>query len=123
MRKRSSSFVLFLVAALAGLTLSQPPFAFAGKKKAETAPAAVDGQAYVDYLKALNLAEQGSKPEALQILADSLRLQRAGNPAASIAFELLTELRTNSCLELRGQIIYSATTSRRIQLDDRLYRT
>jgi hypothetical protein len=32
-------------------------------------------RAYVDYLQALGLANDGSKPEALRLLADSLRLQ------------------------------------------------
>src|SRR5262249_49715024 len=48
---------------------------------------------------------------ALQRLAESLRLQPHGNPAAGLAFELLTEQRTNSRLLLRGHtaaVIYAA---------------
>jgi WD40 repeat protein len=71
-----------------------------GEQKSD-APSA-GSQAAIAYLQALALAEQGSKPEALQFVANSLRLQPAGNPAAALAFELLTELRTNSSLELRG---------------------
>jgi WD40 repeat protein len=58
--------------------------------------------AYADFLRALNLAEEGSKPEALRLLAESLRLQPEKNPAAGLVFQLLTELRTNSSLVLRG---------------------
>jgi len=59
-------------------------------------------RARADYLHALNLAEEGSKPEALQFLAESLRLKPENNPAAGIVFQLLTELRANSGLVLRG---------------------
>jgi WD40 repeat protein len=68
-------------------------------------------QARADFLHALNLAEEGSKPEALHVLAESLRLQPMRNPASALAFELLTELRTNSSLLLRGHtddILYAA---------------
>lgn len=68
-------------------------------------------QPRVDYLLALNLAAEGSKPEALHLLAESLRLQPENNPAASLVFELLTELCTNSNLRLRGHtggILYAA---------------
>jgi WD40 repeat protein len=59
-------------------------------------------QAYVDFLLGLRLAADGSKPEALQRLAESLRLQPQDNPTAGLVFELLTEQRTNSNLLLRG---------------------
>ncbi len=59
-------------------------------------------RARADYLQALTLAEEGSRPEALGLLAESLRLQPENNPAAPLTFELLTELRTNSRLALRG---------------------
>jgi WD40 repeat protein len=62
----------------------------------------VHGQAYIDYLAAISLAEEGSKPEALRLLAESLRLQSEKNPAAGLVFQLLTEQRTNSSLLLRG---------------------
>lgn len=68
-------------------------------------------QARADYLQAMLLADEGSRPEALHLLAESLRLQAGGNPASALAFELLTELRTNSCLLLRGHkggILYAA---------------
>jgi WD40 repeat protein len=71
-------------------------------------------QAYVDFLLALKLADDGSKPEALQRLAESLRLQPRDNPAAGLAFELLTEQRTNSSLLLRGHtaaVLYAAYSS------------
>ena len=58
--------------------------------------------ARADYLGAMLLAEEGSRPEALRVLAESLRLQPVGNPAAALAFQLLTEQRTNSRLLLRG---------------------
>lgn len=69
-------------------------------------PAAVGkepgGAAYADYLGALNLADEGSKPEALRLLAESLRLQPEKNPSAGLVFQLLTEQRANSSLLLRG---------------------
>ena len=68
-------------------------------------------RAQADYLRALNLADEGSKPEALRVLAESLRLQPRDNPASALVFELLTELRTNSRLLLRGHtdgILYAA---------------
>ena len=77
-----------------------PLGAFAAK---ESKPAAdKPPQAFVDYLRAISLADEGSKPEALRLLAESLRLQPKDNPAAALAFQLLTEQRTNSCLLLRG---------------------
>jgi WD40 repeat protein len=59
-------------------------------------------EAYIQYLLGLQLAEDGSKPEALKRFAASLRLQAEDNPAASLAFELLTEQRANSRLLLAG---------------------
>ena len=59
-------------------------------------------RAEADYLRALNLADAGSKPEALRFLAESIRAQSSGNPASALVFALLTELRTNSSLRLRG---------------------
>lgn len=59
-------------------------------------------QARADYLQALALADEGGKPEALLLLAESLRLQPKGNPAAGLLFSLMTELRTKSSLILRG---------------------
>src|SRR6266404_2395925 len=71
-------------------------------------------QAHLDFLHALNLAQEGSKPEALRVLAESLRLKPQGNPASALIFELLTELRTNSRLLLRGHkdaVLYAAYSS------------
>ena len=68
-------------------------------------------QARADYLEALTLAEEGSRPEALGLLAESLRFQPESNPAAPLAFELLTDMRTNSRLVLRGHrgvVLYAA---------------
>jgi WD40 repeat protein len=68
-------------------------------------------QAYVDFLLASKLAADGSKPEALRRLAESLRLQPQGNPASALVFELLAEQRTNSRLLLRGHtapVVYAA---------------
>ncbi len=43
--------------------------------------ASLNPQAYIDYLIAFKLADDGSRPEALRRLGDSLRLQPANNPA------------------------------------------
>jgi len=57
---------------------------------------------YVNYLKAFELAESGSKPAALRLLAESLR-QQPGNLAASrFAFRLLNEQRANTAVRLQG---------------------
>ena len=71
-----------------------------GRALAEPPPAI--SQARADYLEAIALADEGSKPEALARLAESLRLQPENNPAGALAFELLAELRANSGLTLRG---------------------
>src|SRR5208283_609203 len=55
-------------------------------------------RAYVDYLQAFALANEGSKPEALHLLAESLRLQPGQNPASALAFELLMEERADTPL-------------------------
>jgi WD40 repeat protein len=59
-------------------------------------------ESYVDYLKAFELAETGSKPAALQLLAESLRLQPHNLAASRLAFRLLTEQRANTALRLQG---------------------
>src|SRR5713101_2761972 len=72
---------------------------------------AEDLRSALDFQRALNLAQEGSKPEALRLLAESLRLKPQGNPASALIFELLTELRTNSRLLLRGHkgaVLYGA---------------
>jgi WD40 repeat protein len=57
---------------------------------------------YVDYLKAFELAETGSKAAAFQLLADSLRLQPHDLDSSRLAFRLLTEQRANTALKLQG---------------------
>ncbi len=57
---------------------------------------------YVDYLKAFELAETGSKSAAFQLLAESLRSQPHNLEASRLAFRLLTEQRANSALRLQG---------------------
>lgn len=59
-------------------------------------------ESYVDYLKAFELAETGSKPAAFQLLAESLRLQPHNLAASRLAFRLLTEQRANTALRLQG---------------------
>ncbi|WP_162539355.1 WD40 repeat domain-containing protein [Granulicella sp. WH15] len=49
--------------------------------------------AYVHYLLALRFASDGIKYEALREAAASLRVQREGNPAAGLAFQLIAEQR------------------------------
>jgi hypothetical protein len=95
-------------AKLAGLVL----LVFPWELPAEDPQSAI--QSRLDFLRALNLAQEGSKPEALRLLAESLRLRPEGNPASALVFELLTELRTNSRLLLRGHkdaILYAAYSS------------
>ena len=67
-----------------------------------SATAATSPEAQIDCLRALNLAAEGSHPEALRWLAKSLRAQPQGNPAAGLAFTLLTNLRVQTGLRLRG---------------------
>jgi WD40 repeat protein len=59
-------------------------------------------ESYVDYLKAFELAETGSRPAAFQLLAESLRLQPQNLSASRLAFRLLTEQRANTGLRLQG---------------------
>jgi WD40 repeat protein len=71
-------------------------------------------RAYVDYLQAVGLASEGSKPEALRLLAHSLRLRPQDNPASALVFELLTEQRANTPLKLEGhteKITYAGYSS------------
>src|SRR3984957_11729472 len=62
----------------------------------------VTTDSYVDYLKAFELAETGSKSAAFQLLAESLRLQPHNLEASRLAFRLLTEQRATSALRLQG---------------------
>ncbi|WP_187290161.1 WD40 repeat domain-containing protein [Terriglobus saanensis] len=56
--------------------------------------------AYIHYLLALRFATDGIKHEALREAAASLRAQREGNPAASLAFQLIAEQRQNIHIRL-----------------------
>jgi WD40 repeat protein len=82
--------------------------AITSSKEKSTAPIGVAKastgvtQSYVDYLKAFELAETGSKPAAFQLLAESLRLQPHNLAASRLAFRLLTEQRANTALRLQG---------------------
>ncbi len=73
---------------------------------AQQVPAPAHAEAYIDYLRAYQLAEDGSRPEALRLLAQSLRLEPGNepgpNPAAPLAFQLLTEQRAKSRFLLIG---------------------
>src|SRR5216683_414892 len=96
---------------LAGLGLLIFPCALAAQDPQSATESKESIQAHLDFLHALNLAQEGSKPEALRVLAESLRLKPQGNPASALVFELLTELRTNSRLLLRGHtdaVLYAA---------------
>ena len=68
----------------------------------QVVPAPGPDQARLHFLYAETLAAQGSPAEALRELALSLRIEPAGNPAADLAFELLTRLRANSPLRFLG---------------------
>ncbi len=59
-------------------------------------------QARSDYLQAIIMAEEGNRPEALLLLAQSLRLQPEKNPAAGLVFQFLAESRSPGGLVLRG---------------------
>jgi len=95
--RRFVAGLIALGAFLACAGADRPP-----AEKTQDGAAAGVSQAYADFLRALSLADEGSKPEALRLLGESLRLQPEKNPAAGLAFELLTELRATSSLVLRG---------------------
>src|SRR5258708_33360851 len=102
---RSPNKILFGLLAFAGALLADPQSAINSRESIH---------AHLDFLHALNLAQEGSKPESLRVLAESLRLKPEGNPASALVFELLTELRTNSRLLLRGHkdaVLYAAYSS------------
>ncbi|ADV82903.1 WD40 repeat, subgroup [Terriglobus saanensis SP1PR4] len=81
---------------------SAKPVAYHASPLAARVQTASASEAYIDFLLALRLAEDGSKPEALHRLAESLRIQSQDNSASGLAFQLLTEQRANSRLILRG---------------------
>jgi WD40 repeat protein len=74
---------------------------------------ATANQSYVDYLKAFELAESGSKPAAFRLLAESLRQQPSNLEASRLAFRLLSEQRANTAIRLQGHtgVITSASYS------------
>ena len=94
---RTSALILISVFSFPGITSAQVS---AGLSPPREGPAA--SRAYVDYLQAFALASEGSKPEALHLLAESLRLQPARNPASALTFELLIEVRADTPLRLLG---------------------
>ena len=67
---------------------------------AKTSTASIESS--VDYLRAFELAESGSKPAAFRLLAASLRLQPGNLTASRFAFRLLSERRANTGLRLQG---------------------
>ena len=56
--------------------------------------------AYTHYLLALRFASDGIEYEALREVAESLRAQRNGNPAAGLAFQLIEQQRQDVHLTL-----------------------
>ncbi|RZU38943.1 WD40 repeat domain-containing protein [Edaphobacter modestus] len=85
--------------------------------------------AYVHYLLALKFATDGINHEALREAAASLRAQRESNPAAGLAFQLITEQRQDVHIKLcclTANIVsarYSADGSRILTvLDDKTVR-
>ncbi len=87
---------------------------FAGNASAQakspTSPASTQ-KAYAEYLKAFELAETGSRPAALRLLADSLRLDPHAHSASDLTFRLLTEQRANTSVRLLGQAGLFTTVS------------
>lgn len=88
---------------------NQGPSVSAGATKTSAAAT----ESYIDYLKAFELAETGSKPAALRLVAESLRLQPGNLVASRFAFRLLAEQRANTALRLQGHtgVITSASYS------------
>src|SRR6266404_6623173 len=85
---------------LAGLGLLIFPCALAAQDPQSATESKESSQAQLDFLHALNLAEEGSKPEALRVLAESLRFKPQGNPASALIFDAHTELQTKRGLLL-----------------------
>jgi WD40 repeat protein len=97
-RPQQGRLLPFLVA----LSLFPASSVISARTISNSREASTVSRAYVEYLQALGLASDGSKPEALRLLADSLRLQPQDNPASALIFELLTEQRANTPLKLQG---------------------
>jgi WD40 repeat protein len=112
-----STSVLMLSLSLANGSLVAQTIA--STKEGSTVPvgatkaSAAAAESYVDYLKAFELAETGSKPAALHLLAESLRLQPGNVAASRLSFRLLTEQRADTALKLQGHtgVITSASFS------------
>lgn len=63
-------------------------------------PVTMDSKAYLHYLLALRFANEGITYAALHEAASSLRVQTHNNPAAGIAFQLITAQRQNTHIRL-----------------------
>src|SRR5260370_21528049 len=104
----STAFARNTGSVLAVLGLLASPFALRAQDLQST------NKAQFDFLYARNLAQEGSRREAIRVFAESFRLKPQGNPASALIFELLTELRTNSRLQFRGHtdaVLYAAYSS------------
>jgi WD40 repeat protein len=81
-------------------------------------------QAYVDFLLGRELAADNSRPEALQKLAESLRLQPQNNPASGLVFQLLADQRARTRIVFRGHrgpinfVTYSPDGSKVVTVSD-----
>jgi WD40 repeat protein len=118
----SACFALFAVSASVVAQESTPAITV-------QAPATMDSNAYLHYLLALRFADEGITYAALHEVATSLRAQTINNPAAGIAFQLITSQRQDTHLRLccfRAKIIaarYSADGTRILTaLDDKTIR-
>ncbi|HEY9137293.1 MAG TPA: WD40 repeat domain-containing protein [Terriglobus sp.] len=89
----SACFALFAVSASAPAQESTPAISV-------QAPVTMDRNAYLHYLLALRFANEGITYAALHEAAASLRVQTINNPAAGIAFQLITSQRQDTHLRL-----------------------
>ncbi len=98
------TFQVFFVAVALTMPLFAQTAAVAPPQPVPSAAGtAASTRAYADYLKAFEAAEPGSRPAALRLLAESLRLDPHGNPAAQLAFNLLVEQRADTPVKLLGE--------------------
>lgn len=90
----------FVVGACLGL-FAVPTSSIAQESVALTSsPTAMDSSAYLHYLLALRFANEGIPYAALHEAAASLRAQTDNNPAAGIAFQLITAQRQDTHIRL-----------------------
>jgi WD40 repeat protein len=100
-----ASVLIFSLSLTSGSLVAQT---ISGSKEGSTVPIGVakgstaGSDSYIDYLKAFEFAETGSKSAAFQLLAASLRQQPDNLAASRLAFRLLTEQRANTALRLQG---------------------